>query len=144
MNKVPKGAARETLYNDGFVVSGFKLHSTLSEKGLVKMIEEQFSTAFAGVSEIVKFVFVRAVERSIVTVKSHEEITGEVLKYLSRNRDRLIYIRATEDLVHLITNPESLDIDLDADCASDEELPPFPHSLGGMISCKALLLVPRS
>ena len=132
MNKVPKGAARETLYNDGLVVSGFKLHSTLSEKSLVKMIEEQFAAAFAGVRDIVKFTFVRAVERSIVAVKSHEEITGEVLKHLSGNRDRPIYIRATEDLMHLISNPESLDIEAEADedTCVDGELPPISSFLG--------------
>lgn len=130
MTRVPKGAARETLYNDGFVVSGFKLHSTLSERGIVQMIEEQFSAAFAGVTDVVKFTFVRAVERSIVTVKSHEEITGEVLKHLSGNRDRPIYIRATEDLMHLISNPESLDIDVDEESGMDGELPPISTFLG--------------
>lgn len=130
MTSVPKGAARETLYNDGFVISGFKLHSTASEKDLITAMESQFVQTFSLSSRVIKFTFVRAVEKKIVPIKNGEEINGEVLKHVSGSRDRPIYIRATEDLTHYISNQGALEIEDDLPDIPDVELPPFSSLLG--------------
>ena len=107
MCTVPRGACREALYDDGFVISGFKLHSTATEYELVSTIESAFSDRFSFIQNSVKFLFVRAVDKKIVTLRNTEEISGEVLKHLCGPRDRPIYIRATEDLSYLLKNPDN-------------------------------------
>ena len=75
---------------------------------------------------MIKFTFVRAVEKKIVSIRDGEEINGEALKHISGNRDRPIYIRATEDLTHYISNQEVLEIE---DDIPDVDLPPFSSFL---------------
>ena len=116
---------RETLCDDGFVIPGFKLQSTASEKDIINGIEIQFVQTFSLSSRVIKFTLVRAVDKKIVSIKNGEEINGEVLKHTSGNRDHPIYIRATEDLTHYISNQEVLEIE---DDIPDVDLPQFPAS----------------
>ena len=77
---VPKGLAQERLYNDGFVISGFKLNSTATESEISFEIEHELAEKFARIQSSIKFHFVRAVEKKIVRVINNQEINGEVLK----------------------------------------------------------------
>ena len=79
---VPRGSTRETLYDEGFVISGFKLNSTATESEITVAIERELADNFGNVTNIIKFHFVRAVEKKIVKVRNTQEISGEVLKHL--------------------------------------------------------------
>ncbi len=110
---VPKGIARETLYDDGFVISGFKLNSTATESEISSEIERELGEKFAKTKSLVKFHFVRAVEKKIVRVINNQDINGEVLKHVSGPRgDKPLYIRATEDMMDMLSNQSAFENDL--------------------------------
>ena len=78
---MPKFHAREGLYEDKFVLSGFILHSLATEKESRNTLEAGISDKFAFIPVGNKFKFVRAVEKKIIKVRSTDEITGEDFKH---------------------------------------------------------------
>ena len=108
---LPRGNTREILYDEGFVISGFKLVSTATESEITHAIERELADKFVNVTNLIKFHFVRAVEKKIVKVRNTQEINGEVLKHLCGLRDKPIYIRATEEMLGLLSNPNAFDGD---------------------------------
>ena len=113
ISMVPKGLARETLYDDGFVISGFKLSSTATESEISLEIERELAEKFAKIKSPSKFHFVRAVEKKIVRVINNQEINGEVLKHVCGPRgDKPIFISATEDMTDMLSNQSAFENDL--------------------------------
>ena len=71
----------KSLFDEGFVISGFKLKSSASEKELTSSIKKLLSDKMAFIPGSPKFNFVCAVEKKIVKICTAEEITGELLKH---------------------------------------------------------------
>ena len=67
---VRRNLLRETLFDEGFVISEFKLKSSASEKELTSSIEKALSDKMAFISGSPKFNFVRAVEKKIVEIRN--------------------------------------------------------------------------
>ena len=67
---VPRNLLGETLFDEGFVILGFKLKSSASEKELTSSIEKALSDKMAFISGSPKFNFVRAVEKKIVEIRN--------------------------------------------------------------------------
>ena len=89
---VPRNLLRETLFDEDFVISEFKLKSSASEKELTSSIEKVLSDNTAFIPGSPKFNFVWAVEKKIVKIRPAEEITGELLKHFYGPRDSPIFI----------------------------------------------------
>ena len=89
---VPRNLLRETLFDEGFVISGFKLKSSGSEKELTSSIEKAYSDKMTFIPGSPKFSFVLIVEKKIVEIRTAEEINGDFLKYFCGPRDRPIFI----------------------------------------------------
>ena len=105
---VPRGQFREQLYDDGFVVSGYKLISTASESEIYGEFETAFFDKLRFVEFPTKFDFVRAIEKKIVNMKNIGDITGEILKHICGPRDRPIYIRSNEDITYQLTSRNNM------------------------------------
>ena len=77
---VPRNLLRETLFDEGFVISGFKLKSSASEEELTSLIEKALSGKMAFLPGIPKFDFTYHVKKKIAKILTAEKITGELLK----------------------------------------------------------------
>ena len=113
----PRNLLRET-YDEGFVISGFKLKSSAIEKELTSSIGKELSDKMTFIPGSPKFNFVRTVKK-IVEIHTAEEITGELLKHFCGPTDRPIFIRPISyDLSFLLSaqelfvNPNHKDDDL--------------------------------
>ena len=62
LKSVTRNLIRENLFNEGFLISGSKLKSSLSEKKLTSSIEKALSDKMAFIPGSPKFNFVRALE----------------------------------------------------------------------------------
>ena len=104
---VPRNQLRETLLEVGFVISGFKLKSSASQKELTSSIEKVLSDKITFIPSSPKFNFVRAVEKKIVETRTAEEITGELLRHFCGPTSRPIFKRPISyDLSFLLSAPE--------------------------------------
>ena len=90
---VPRNLLRETLFDEGFIISGFKLKSSASEKELTSLIKKALLDKIAFIPGSPKFIFVCAVEKKILEIRTAEDITGELLRHFCGPRDRAIFIR---------------------------------------------------
>ena len=105
---VPRGNFREQLYDEGFVVSWYKLISTASESKIYGELETAFFDKLRFVEFPTKFDFVRAIGKKIVSMKNIGDITGEILKHICGPRDRPIYIRSNEDITYQLTSCDNM------------------------------------
>ena len=95
------------MFNEGFVITGFKLKSSESEKELRSSIEKALSDKMAFIPGSPKFTFVCAVDKKLVEIHTAEQITGKLLKHFCGPRDRPIFIRPISyDLSFLLSAPE--------------------------------------
>eukprot|EP00112_Aurelia_sp_Birch-Aquarium-sp1_P013568 Seg2881.8 transcript_id=Seg2881.8/GoldUCD/mRNA.D3Y31 product="G2/M phase-specific E3 ubiquitin-protein ligase" protein_id=Seg2881.8/GoldUCD/D3Y31 len=95
---VPKGKARELLFSSGLVLSSFNLNTAENEATIRNKLEEGFKDMLRGISSSRKFEFVRAVERKIVPIKVAGELNGRAIYSIAGQRERPVYIRASEDI----------------------------------------------
>ena len=103
---VPKGHAREDLFLNGFVISGYVLNSSDTEIVIKENLEKEFREIFNCMESVLKFEFVRAVEKKVVTLKTVGEKNGKTIYHVAGCRDRPIYIRAMEDVRYLLSSKE--------------------------------------
>ena len=90
VESVPRNLLRETLFDEGFIISGFKHKSSASEKEFTSSFEKVLSDKMAVIPGSPKFNFARAVERKILEIRTAEEITGELLKHFCGPRFLMI------------------------------------------------------
>ena len=108
---VPRNLLRETLFDEGFVISGFKLKSSGSEKELTSSIEKAYSDKMTFIPGSPKFSFVLTVEKKIVELRTAEEINGDFLKYFCGPRDRPIFIRQYSFYLSFLLSAPELFVD---------------------------------
>ena len=102
-----KTVLRETLFDEDLVISEFKLKSSVSEKELTSLIEKALSNKMTYILRSPMFIFVRAVEKKIVKIRTAEEIAEELLKHRFGPNVRPIFIRPIfYDLSFLLSAPE--------------------------------------
>ena len=97
-NKVPRGATREGLYSNGFVIT-LELTPTMSEQEIIREnLEEKFKHKLLRSKKVPKFEFVRAINSKIICASRQDcqSFDRRLLKHISGQA--LLYIRATTDI----------------------------------------------
>ena len=109
---VPRNLLRETLFDEGFVILGFKLRSSASEKELTSSIEKVLSDKMAFIPGSPKFSSVLAVEKKIVKIRIAEEVTRELWKHFADQQiDQPIFIRPISYDLSFILSASELFVD---------------------------------
>ena len=108
---VPRNLLTETLFDEGFVISGFKIKSSASDKELTSSIEKALSDKMVFIPGSPKFNFVRSEEKKIVDIRTAEVIIGELLKHFCGPRDRPIFIRHISYNLSFLLRTTELSVD---------------------------------
>ena len=135
---VPKGVFREELYDCGFGVTGYELHTNNTEHELRSKLNELFKDIFNLRPErIIHFDFVQAVEKGLFKIKTDGTIDGNKLSYISgkNGRNNAIYIRAKSDFRHLLTSktklcPSEIDTSSSSESDTDDKDPKNKNTFG--------------